>query len=98
MNVRNWGWIVGSALLALWGSRRQRHRASSSPDAASRLCHADSAGTMTLPSGEFLHAQIDPTVLEAVRTWAGKREPVYCTDCHGPAPTLSISTRAERCL
>ena len=54
------------------------------PDAACKLCHADSTETMTLPSGDVIHAGIDLGVLDASVHGASAAAPVYCTDCHGP--------------
>ncbi|MCX6041697.1 MAG: cytochrome c3 family protein [Caldilinea sp.] len=86
MNVRSGGWIVWCALLlALWGSQPAAAQSQQPPpDAACRLCHTDSTGTMTLPSGEVLHAQVDPAVLEQSVHGLENAEPIYCTDCHGP--------------
>ncbi|HQY91020.1 cytochrome c3 family protein [Caldilinea sp.] len=54
------------------------------PDAACKLCHRDSTATVTLPSGDIIHAGIDPAVLDQSVHGVGAAAPVYCTDCHAP--------------
>jgi len=54
------------------------------PDAACRLCHAASTETMTLPSGDVIHAGVDLSAVAASVHGASAAAPVYCTDCHAP--------------
>lgn len=54
------------------------------PDAACRLCHADSTATMSLPSGEVIHAGVDLNILTQSVHGSSATAPVYCTDCHAP--------------
>ena len=55
-----------------------------SPDAACKLCHAASTETMTLPSGDVIHAGIELSIIAASVHGANAAAPVYCTDCHAP--------------
>lgn len=72
--------------LAVFGSRPAAAQTlqPTPPDAACRLCHADSTQSMALPSGEVIHAGIDLDVLDQSVHGMGAAAPVYCTDCHGP--------------
>lgn len=54
------------------------------PDTACRLCHTDSTETLTLPSGETLHAGLDLDVLAQSVHGDSASAPVYCNDCHLP--------------
>ena len=83
-----WCGIIWLALAAgvLWSqpAAAQTTTPITPPDSACKLCHADSTETMTLPSGDILHAGIDLSVLDASVHGGSAAAPVYCTDCHGP--------------
>jgi hypothetical protein len=65
------------------------------PDAACKLCHADSTETMTLPSGDVIHAGIDLGVLDASVHGAMRRRPGLLHRLSRAAPALSIPARSQ---
>lgn len=87
-------WITLAGVALLWSQPAAAQTAeptpaptvppATPPDAACKLCHADSTETMTLPSGDVIHAGIDLGVLDASVHGSSAAAPVYCTDCHGP--------------
>lgn len=81
-------WCVGLGAALLWSrpalAQTLPAAPTPAPDVACRLCHANSTATMTLPSGEVIHAGVDLSVLSQSVHGSSATAPVYCTDCHGP--------------